>query len=414
MGFNISEIVQGSGWKNFMKYLYGWGATAVIVGALFKLMHWPGAGIMLTIGMTVEAVIFFFSAFEPIHEEVDWTLVYPELAGMSDEEELKQYRSSSRNSGLDAETLKEVLGSVLAANAQNTSSTATAPAAQPVQAATAQPSGGGHYQAVNTGGASGALIFTDKFNKMLENAEIGPELFEKVSKGLSKLSDTSAKLADISNAAAAGNDLSDKMRKASDAVSGMSDAYSKSGQVLSESVNVLSESYQKTASIIGESGNTFASGIKGSVSTLEQQLSSAGDSVKNKIVESGSQVAGQLSNAAQGFVTTYQQLAEAMKANGEILNDGSQNYHEQLNKLNKNMAALNAAHELHLNMTSDKLKQSEEVYAGVEKMMKTLSSSMSETEMYAKSVSQLNQNIAALNAVYGNMLSAMNVISNGK
>ena len=70
-----------------------------------------------------------------------------------------------------------------------------------------------------------------------------------------------------------------------------------------------------------------------------------------------------------------------MKANGEILNDGSQNYHEQLNKLNKNMAALNAAHELHLNMTSDKLKQSEEVYAGVEKMMKTLSSSMSETEM---------------------------------
>lgn len=396
-----------------MKYLYGWGATAVIVGALFKLMHWPGAGIMLTIGMTVEAVIFFFSAFEPIHEEVDWTLVYPELAGMSDEEELKQYRSSSRNSGLDAETLKEVLGSVLAANAQGSSSTAAVPAAQPVQTATAQ-SSGGHYQSVNTGGVSGALIFTEKFNKMLENAEIGPELFEKVSKGLHKLSDTSAKLADISNTAAAGNDLSDKMRKASDAVSGMADTYSKSGQVLSESVNILSESYQKTATVIGESGDVFASGIKGSISNLEQQLSSAGDSVKNKIVESGAQVAGQLSNAAQGFVTTYQQLAEAMKANGEILNDGSQNYHEHLNKLNKNMAALNAAHELHLSMTSDKLKQSEEVYAGVEKMMRTLNGSMNETEMYAKSVSMLNQNIAALNAVYGNMLSAMNVISNGK
>jgi gliding motility-associated protein GldL len=86
MGFNISEIVQGKKWKNFMKYLYGWGASVVLLGALFKLQHWPGAGEMLTVGMTVEVIIFFFSAFEPIHEEVDWTLVYPELAMMDDEE----------------------------------------------------------------------------------------------------------------------------------------------------------------------------------------------------------------------------------------------------------------------------------------------------------------------------------------
>ena len=90
MGINISEIVQGSGWKNFMKYLYGWGAAVVLAGALFKLQHWTGASAMLTIGMTVEVVIFFFSAFEPIHDEVDWTLVYPELAGMTDEEEIRK------------------------------------------------------------------------------------------------------------------------------------------------------------------------------------------------------------------------------------------------------------------------------------------------------------------------------------
>lgn len=97
---NISELVQGAGWKNFMKYLYGWGATLVIVGALFKLQHWKGAGTMLTIGMTVEAFIFFFSAFEPIHEEVDWTLVYPELAGMHDDEELSAYRSKAGGGGI--------------------------------------------------------------------------------------------------------------------------------------------------------------------------------------------------------------------------------------------------------------------------------------------------------------------------
>ena len=70
--------------KNLMAKLYGWGASIVILGALFKLMDWPGAGAMLTIGLGTEAVIFFFSAFEKPHEEPDWSLVYPELAYMKD------------------------------------------------------------------------------------------------------------------------------------------------------------------------------------------------------------------------------------------------------------------------------------------------------------------------------------------
>ncbi|HUP11506.1 MAG TPA: gliding motility protein GldL, partial [Niastella sp.] len=65
-----------------MPKVYGIGAAIVIVGALFKIMHWPGAGPMLVVGLSTEAVIFFFSAFEPPHEEIDWSLVYPELAGM--------------------------------------------------------------------------------------------------------------------------------------------------------------------------------------------------------------------------------------------------------------------------------------------------------------------------------------------
>ena len=68
------------GWKKFMAKLYGIGAAIVIMGALFKIMHWPFAGPMLVVGLSTEAVIFLFSAFEPIHEDPDWTLVYPELA----------------------------------------------------------------------------------------------------------------------------------------------------------------------------------------------------------------------------------------------------------------------------------------------------------------------------------------------
>jgi len=80
MGFN--EFVRSKGYKNFMSKMYGIGASVVILGALFKINHYPGANLMLIFGLGAEALIFFFSAFEPIHEEVDWSLVYPELAGM--------------------------------------------------------------------------------------------------------------------------------------------------------------------------------------------------------------------------------------------------------------------------------------------------------------------------------------------
>jgi len=67
--------------KKLMNFLYGMGAAVVIVGALFKLMHWPGAGPMLIIGLLTEAFIFGLSAFEAPEKDLDWSLVYPELAG---------------------------------------------------------------------------------------------------------------------------------------------------------------------------------------------------------------------------------------------------------------------------------------------------------------------------------------------
>ena len=99
----ITELVQSSGWKSFTAKLYGFGASVVIIGALFKIMHWPGSGVALTAGLLIEAIIFFFSAFEPLHEELDWTLVYPELAGMSDPDEIDEYKEQAiadRNVGL--------------------------------------------------------------------------------------------------------------------------------------------------------------------------------------------------------------------------------------------------------------------------------------------------------------------------
>lgn len=93
--------VNSKRFKNFMSKLYGWGASVVILGAMFKILHYPGADIMLVLGLTTEAVIFFFSAFEKPHEEYDWSLVYPELAGMEDPEALESGNRLSPTQELD-------------------------------------------------------------------------------------------------------------------------------------------------------------------------------------------------------------------------------------------------------------------------------------------------------------------------
>ncbi len=67
--------------KKLMNMVYGLGAAVVILGALFKIMHWPLGNEMLIVGLVTEALVFTVSAFEPVDNELDWSLVYPELAG---------------------------------------------------------------------------------------------------------------------------------------------------------------------------------------------------------------------------------------------------------------------------------------------------------------------------------------------
>ena len=67
--------------KKITAMVYGLGASVVILGALFKIMHWPFGNAMLIAGLITEALVFAYSAFEPVDDDLDWALVYPELAG---------------------------------------------------------------------------------------------------------------------------------------------------------------------------------------------------------------------------------------------------------------------------------------------------------------------------------------------
>ena len=84
--------------KKLMNMVYGLGAAVVIVGALFKIMHWPFGDEMLIVGLLTEAAVFVVSAFESVDEDLDWSLVYPELAG-------GQSKGKKKEAPKDAEAL---------------------------------------------------------------------------------------------------------------------------------------------------------------------------------------------------------------------------------------------------------------------------------------------------------------------
>ena len=101
-------MAQSRASKKFMNLAYGLGASIVIVGALFKIIHFeigPLTGnVMLTIGLVTEAIIFAISAFEPVDDDLDWSLVYPELSGGS-----KSKKENESPQGLLSKKLDELL-----------------------------------------------------------------------------------------------------------------------------------------------------------------------------------------------------------------------------------------------------------------------------------------------------------------
>lgn len=158
-----------------MPKIYGIGAAIVIVGAMFKISHWPGATPMLVIGLTTEAVIFFLSAFEPKHREIDWAKVYPELADDYD--------------GPPATTRQVASGS--------------------------------------NSGVSASM------DKMLADAKVGPELIKSLGDGMKKMADSAEKMSQMGDAAIVTNEYAKNVKTASNTLVEMNKSYGTSMEALS-------------------------------------------------------------------------------------------------------------------------------------------------------------------------------------
>lgn len=303
---SLNDIVTSKKYKKFMGFVYGWGAAVVMVGALFKIQHLAGAGVMLTVGLLTEAFIFFLSAFEPPHEEVDWSLVYPELAGIEENVNISDKKAAvtSKKSALE------------------------------------------------------------KFDAMIENAEITPELFEKLGTGLKNLNQTAEKLHDVSDATVATNNYVANFEKASEKVSSFADAYGSSADKLNVQADKLASTYERSAHVVGNSGDALA--------------------------------------------TTYNKLVDSMNKELEASAGSGKTYNEQLSIMNKNLTALNSVYELQLQGSNQQIEASKGLYDGLDEILANMKQSAEDTKRYRDEISKLSHNLAAMNTVYGNMLAAMN------
>ncbi|MBN4077612.1 gliding motility protein GldL [bacterium AH-315-C20] len=211
-------------WKLLMAKMYGIGAAVVIMGALFKIMHWPGAGPMLILGLSTEAVIFFFSAFEPLHDDPKWELVYPELALAHDENfDLAAYIDDKGDFGNENEQLS----------------------------------------------------ISEQFDNLLEEAKIDSALLGRLGDGMRALSDNAEQLSDITGATAATNSYVSSLEGASQRIQGLSNTYDQASESLlgltavAEEGASFGEQLQKVSSNLSALNNVYELQLKGSSAHLE-------------------------------------------------------------------------------------------------------------------------------------------------
>jgi len=281
MGLN--ELVRSKGYKNFMSKLYGIGAAVVIAGALFKILHLTGANVMLFVGMMTESVIFFMSAFEPLHVQYNWALVYPQLA-MGDDHDAKKKK----------------------------------------------PFGEGPI--------------SQQLDRALEEAKIGPALLESLASGMKNLGENAKQLSGVSDSVAATDSFVSTLSRATESVRNMSASYDKTAEALGENSSKTSEYFQKVmrasdavdklASIYEESVRTMSvdSGYMEGASRLSKNLSAI-----NAAYEL------QLQATTEAFNTT-KELDEQMKTTVAGLTQSASQalaYREQMDLLSQNVRKLN-------------------------------------------------------------------------
>jgi gliding motility-associated protein GldL len=281
---NIGEIFKTKRWKTFMGYVYGWGASVVMLGALFKLQHWEYSGLFLTIGLITEAFIFFLSAFEPPLEMPDWGKVYPELR---EEYEMMDVDELNRNN--------------------------------------------------NKGG----------FNQLLASSDLSPELLDKVGKSLSELSAAARGISDISSATLATDMYVKNLSSASESMNSLAEINKRANDTINESVNKLVDSYTAASQQFSETGKGTIDTLQKGSEEFSAQLSETGKKIAETVNGATVSFSNEIKNIGEGSKQYYNNL-EKLNQNISALNEnfenqlqGTKSQFEASHKFTKDLSQMN-------------------------------------------------------------------------
>jgi len=321
-----------------MAKLYGWGASVVILGALFKINHYPYANEMLVVGLGTEAIIFFFSAFEPPYVEPDWSLVYPELGGLYHGDGIIEGKMQKKP--------------------------------------------------------------TQELDDLLKQANIDKQLIDRLGDGLKKLSDNTARLSDITDAAGATNDYVTKVKGASRSVENLSKSYDLTAETLQKDVNA-SASYSNSIKNAGENAANLSNNYKEASEILKN------DMTVTKEFTSSMKVAMQSANSlAEQYTKSAEVLSQSAKQLDLSALDGK-SYNDKLHQISDKLSALNSVYELQLQGSNEQVRSTAKVHETMSELLKNMKESADTMAVYKEQMNLLTQRISSLNEVYGGMLTAM-------
>ncbi len=232
-----------------MPKVYGIGAAVVIVGALFKIMHWPFAGPMLVVGLGTEALIFLASAFLPVHKDPEWSKVYPQLAD--------DYQGGE--DGYES------------------------------------PTGDG---------------LTKSLDKMMHDANINQDLVTRLGSGLTNLTQSVHSLGDLTNSAAASNEYTENVKAASKSLVEMNKSYAKTVDAMSEMANASQDAKEYHHQVQNITKNL---GALNAVYEMELQDANNHLKAMNKFYANLSSAMDSMSEASKDTQTLRDEVAKLSK-----------------------------------------------------------------------------------------------------
>ena len=268
-----TSFFESKTWKNIMKYVYGLGAAVVIMGALFKIMHWPGASLMLIVGLSTEAVIFIMSVLEPVHLDADWSRVFPELADT------------------EGEGVEEVEGV-------------------------------GLYDLIKAGSDEPGSQ-ADKLANKLNDAGIDNALIGRLKDGMSNLADNASSLGSMSSATGATGEYVTSLQNASAKLNELSDQYAASAASIAAIAgegNSFGPEMEKLSSNISALNNNYELQLKSSNEYLASMsnMQELQESIKSVMIDLAAS-AGDTQAYRENMATLSQNLSDLNNVYGNML-----------------------------------------------------------------------------------------------